>query len=459
MQDRLRGARAGRRFGGKLTYRIPKSSTRATCRRAASVSLRILRVCSIRQPHGSRATGCSRSPAQPKQPDDRITLTFQATPWFEASARYSIVYGFFGEDGPLYDRSLGFKARLWREGRYMPQLAVGFLDIGGTAIFGGEYVVASKRFGPIDATLGMGFGRLGSNGAFRNPLTFVSDRFKERDTSASIGETGQFDFKDFFSGEDVGLFGGVQVQTPVRGLNLIAEYSADDYVNESTIGFYEPVSPINVGISYAPNNSFELGLGWINGREVSMRLSTRINLKDPVEPFKLDPPPRETAIRDELALRDSLALQLGLSSENENPSNTELAVASSGGALEPPRTATVSVGARAKTIQQSTDSFFAGLDQQLAPINFRVRRNSVRGREAVIELERTAVRPPLDCREVWTSLRATALPDLDRVTVFEVGTGAEQMRCTRIVERGGARRAKSNYENPERGRPRSTQCL
>src|SRR5207248_2022592 len=92
-----------------------------------------------------------------KKPDNRITLTFQAFPWLEASFRYTINYALapIGQRA-LYDRSFDLKARLFEEGRFTPQIAVGLQDFIGTGVYSSEYVVASKRYGPVDLTAGMG---------------------------------------------------------------------------------------------------------------------------------------------------------------------------------------------------------------------------------------------------------------------------------------------------------------
>ena len=41
---------------------------------------------------------------------------------------------------------------------YFPQIAVGIRDVAGTGVFGSEYIVGSKKFGPFDITLGIGWG-------------------------------------------------------------------------------------------------------------------------------------------------------------------------------------------------------------------------------------------------------------------------------------------------------------
>ena len=48
---------------------------------------------------------------------------------------------------------------------------------------------------------------LGDN-RFSNPLTKVSDRFRERGTFS--GKGGEFNFDSFFSGNEIGFFGGIE---------------------------------------------------------------------------------------------------------------------------------------------------------------------------------------------------------------------------------------------------------
>ena len=82
--------------------------------------------------------------------NQHYNLGFQVLPWLEASFRYSGLQHFQRDYPVYYDRAFGFKARLWNEGDVLPAVAVGIDDIVGTGVYGGEYIVASKRFGDID---------------------------------------------------------------------------------------------------------------------------------------------------------------------------------------------------------------------------------------------------------------------------------------------------------------------
>ncbi len=167
-----------------------------------------------------------------KQPDNRVALTFQALPWLEATFRYAIDYALPPEgQRALYDRSFDLKFRLFQETEYTPQVALGFQDIVGTGIYSAEYLVASKKAGPLDFTLGMGWGRLASRPAFENPLVWISEKFATRPGDTGVGGTPLF--TSLFRGKNVGLFGGVEYQTPIPKLTLKVEYSSDDYAEET----------------------------------------------------------------------------------------------------------------------------------------------------------------------------------------------------------------------------------
>ncbi len=60
--------------------------------------------------------------------------------------QYSSVEAFSG-DQTYKDKAFDLKLRLWEESYWLPQVAVGARDIGGTGLFDAEYLVASKAWG------------------------------------------------------------------------------------------------------------------------------------------------------------------------------------------------------------------------------------------------------------------------------------------------------------------------
>ena len=167
-----------------------------------------------------------------------IYISYQATPWLEATFRYSIFnprnYSYSSDD--LRDRSYEAKARLIRERVWLPEVAIGVRDILGTGVWEGEYAVASKELGPFDVSIGMGWGRLASRNAFRNPLRIVDQAFDLRPGGRESGGKfgGESRSKSYFRGS-AAWFGGARYHLRRWPLQLIAEYNSDDYARE--VGF------------------------------------------------------------------------------------------------------------------------------------------------------------------------------------------------------------------------------
>ncbi|EEQ2505279.1 YjbH domain-containing protein [Escherichia coli] len=139
------------------------------------------------------------------------SASVQLFPWLETTLRYtdvrtrqySSVEAFSG-DQTYKDKAFDLKLRLWEESYWLPQVAVGARDIGGTGLFDAEYLVASKAWGPFDFTLGLGWGYLGTSGNVKNPLCSASDKYCYRDNSYK--QAGSIDGSQMFHGP-ASLFG------------------------------------------------------------------------------------------------------------------------------------------------------------------------------------------------------------------------------------------------------------
>jgi hypothetical protein len=203
-------------------------------------------------------------------------ITYQAAPWFEGTFRYT---GF--NDWFYYDRNYEAKVRLWQEQDYLPQVAVGIRDIVGTGFFGSEYLVASKTVGDFDFTLGMGWGRLAGDGYLRNPFALLSSQFEDRTitTGSAPDPTGQFQPGLWFSGEEIGIFGGVHFQPDSLPVSLMLEYNPDQYDGAFFKGVPRPESPVSAAIKWealpgvALTFSRQHNQGW--GIELSAALDTK----------------------------------------------------------------------------------------------------------------------------------------------------------------------------------------
>ncbi|MDG2500754.1 MAG: YjbH domain-containing protein [Porticoccaceae bacterium] len=200
-------------------------------------------------------------------------VTYQATPWLEGTFRYTG----WNQADYSYDRNYEAKLRLWQEQAYLPQVAVGIRDLVGTGLWGSEYLVASKSVGDVDLTLGMGWGRLAGQGDFNNPLTQLSNSFDDRGGFEGLG--GELSTDMFFSGTDVGLFGGVQYQSGSLPLSVMLEYNPDQYVWERSLGGFKPKSPWSAAVKWEALPGVSLSLSRQHEREWGIELSAALDTK------------------------------------------------------------------------------------------------------------------------------------------------------------------------------------
>lgn len=222
----------------------------------------------------------------------RYNFTLQPLPWLEAGFRYidikNRLYGpVIAGNQSMKDKSIDAKFRLWPESRYLPQLAVGMRDIGGTGLFSGEYVVASKRWGDIDFHAGLGWGNIGARGDITNPFTWISDRFKQRQNTSVVGGTANT--KAFFRGNSA-LFAGLQYQTPWQPLQIKLEYEGNDYQSEPQANNQKQDSAWNAALLYQLSPGILLQAGLERGNTASLGIIFRSNVAQVFQPKPLDPP-------------------------------------------------------------------------------------------------------------------------------------------------------------------------
>jgi len=220
----------------------------------------------------------------------RYAATFQAAPWLETTFSYTGFERFDGVD--TFDRQFDIKIKLWDEGLYVPQVAVGLQDFLGTGLFSGEYVVASKRLGPLDLSFGIGFGRLGSRGDIENPLIAVSEGFRARDVD--FGQGGEVNFGQFLQGEDVGFFGGVSYQTPIEGLQLIAEYDSDD----NSVVVDRNDNPLNFGAVYNVSPGIQLTASYLGLEDINLQANFSAAVGEVTRDKPLGAPPPLFYVRE-----------------------------------------------------------------------------------------------------------------------------------------------------------------
>lgn len=228
-------------------------------------------------------------------PISRYSISLQPLDWLEGTFRYTSVsnrlYGptALSGDQSNKDKAVDVKVRLLQESHWLPLVALGFRDVGGTGLFSSEYFVANKRYNNLDFSLGIAWGYLGNRGDFRNPLSFVGDSFNDRRENAAAGDinTGMY-----FHGPP-SLFGGVAYQTPWAPLSLKVELEGNDYKHEPLNNNQVQDSPINIGAVFKLNESVDLTAGWERGNTALFGITLHTNFVSRKAPAKTyDPPPQ-----------------------------------------------------------------------------------------------------------------------------------------------------------------------
>ena len=173
------------------------------------------------------------------------------------------------------DKSFDVKIRLLKESTFIPQVALGIRDFGGTGLFGSEYFVINKFLSSnLDVSIGIGWGNLDGN-KISNPFKKLSSRFDKR--TSTIGEGGKVNIDDFFSG-DAGYFGGLEYVFPnLKGLRLKVEYDGTNYRTEGQ----EPIdqeSKLNYGFVYPWSKNFHTKLFFSRGNTLNFGFSYSLSL-------------------------------------------------------------------------------------------------------------------------------------------------------------------------------------
>ncbi|MCL1120022.1 YjbH domain-containing protein [Shewanella seohaensis] len=234
-----------------------------------------------------------------------FTASVQLFPWFETTIRYTQVQDLLYSDDPSFsgstkytDKGIDFKIRLLEESNWLPETSIGVRDFGGTGLFDGEFIAATKKVGPLDFTLGIGWGYIGNSGNLtsdKKDLNYNCDR----DTSYG-GKGGTVDYQRWFKG-CAALFGGVEYQTPWEPLRLKVEYDGNDYQSDFPVvrgGIAMPQdSKFNYGMLYRFGDwgdlhlSYERGNTWTLGFSLQTNFNTLSQIKRDPEAEKYKPLP------------------------------------------------------------------------------------------------------------------------------------------------------------------------
>lgn len=274
-------------------------------------------------------------------PYEVTALTATPFSWLEATFRYNEIknqpYGpvAFSGNQTLKDKSFDFKFLVLQESDYLPNVVLGFRDIGGTGLFSSEYIAASKAFGPLDLTVGMGWGQLGRESNVSNPFISLKDSFRSRNNG--YGQGGKVAFRNWFSGEDVGLFGGLEYRFKRYGTRLKIEY--DTSSQDKPLPPLTPLnvsSKINIGLSFPLGQWGDFSFGYQRGNVFQFSFFLKGNyseknlvpkFSDPAPPLARLTPNQKKRLKDDEDLyysallanlnKNQLYLQAATKSENK----------------------------------------------------------------------------------------------------------------------------------------------
>lgn len=266
------------------------------------------------------------------------TASVQLFPWFETTVRYTLVHDLLYSNDPNFsgntkytDKGIDFKVRLLEESYWLPETSIGVRDFGGTGLFDGEFIAATKRVGPLDFTLGIGWGYIGNSGNLtsdKKDLNYNCDR----DTSYG-GKGGEVDYQRWFKG-CAALFGGVEYQTPWDPLRVKVEYDANDYESDFPVvrGGIDMTqdSKFNYGLLYRFGNwgdlhsSYERGNTWTLGFSLQTNFNTLTQIKRDPAAAKYKPLPAAPMTQAQLAqTEDTPSSVASIDTASYQESNTD----------------------------------------------------------------------------------------------------------------------------------------
>jgi len=263
-------------------------------------------------------------------PYHRFAFTGNLLPWMEGVFRTTQItnrpYGAngFGGHQSYRDRGFDLRFRLWQEDDAMPDITLGISDFAQLGQFDEEYLVATKRYGDFDVTLGLGWGQLASDAMFPNPFTLLTSHFDHRHP---IGQAGGFR-TDFFTGPNMSLFGGFEYKTPIDGLIFKLDFNPNDFRNDNFNEYPDirPTGPIDAGFVYRPFHSgLELSFGVEREDTAMIRVGFKTNFASrtgaealtPAGDAQVDPPraPVAPLPPDEVAVKDNATNAVAVSSD------------------------------------------------------------------------------------------------------------------------------------------------
>jgi len=241
-------------------------------------------------------------------------IGFQVMEPLSVTLRQTAQASGINDDPDRFYPGLDLKLRLKEESRYAPQIALGLQSAFGHRKMASEYIAFSKRWHGFDFTGGAAWGRMGGKGHLSNPFKKLSGHFdsdRDGDSEKSSSPT------DWFTGEKIGFFGGVEYFTDIKGLSFKADWNADRYEGERALPGFDAPESWSAGLNYTPWDWGSLSAGIVGTDRIFARLSFQENMarwagrsapdSDPVplhfprrekgDPVRLENPSKDESVR------------------------------------------------------------------------------------------------------------------------------------------------------------------
>ncbi|NQZ13842.1 MAG: YjbH domain-containing protein [Alphaproteobacteria bacterium] len=318
-------------------------------------------------------------------------LGFQITPSLYLNFRQTGEYSSLNDSATRVYPGMDVKLRLKEEREISPEISLGLNSAVGHRKHVSEYVAFSKRYKNFDFTGGVAWGRLGHRGHIKNPLRALSSHFENDRKFLSENPNGP---ENWFTGEDIGFFGGIEYFTPVKGLSLKADYGADDYFPETSSFDYNAPAPWSFGFNYQPWDWIDLSAAVIGGDKIMARASIQEQIQDwRGKNSETDRPPTlkaTNAFNKEAFKEDIKTQKFYLKNDEENPSHARLDLTSY-------RTTVKQIGRAARI----TDSHFPLTDES---ITLALHHKGLRGPDINLirsDLQRAILENSSSTEEIW----------------------------------------------------------
>ncbi len=194
----------------------------------------------------------------------------------------------FTEDADHLYPGADLKLRLVKETATRPAIAIGMQSAFGHKKMAGEYLALSKRYNNFDFTAGLGWGRFGTAGHLDNPFKIFGDHFEDdRDYNSELPNTPD----DWFTGDKIGFFAGLEYFLPYEGMSLKLDYGADRYSAEKASFGYEAGAPWGIGLSYTHDKWLSAQIGAQGTDKVMGRISLQASPEQwPLTGQEIEPP-------------------------------------------------------------------------------------------------------------------------------------------------------------------------